>query len=62
MYIFGWGTNHFTERWWDKKIFSIFKMGYEVFFDDMKLSSALIPRIKNDHSLKKWTNLDSFLV
>ena len=26
-------------------------VGYEIFFDDVKLSSALVPRIKNDHSL-----------
>ena len=31
--------------------FSIFKMGYENFFDYVKVSSALVPRIKNDHSL-----------
>ena len=43
--------NHFIERWWGMKIFSIFKMGYENFFDYVKLSSALVPRIKNDHSL-----------
>ena len=34
------------------KIFSLLKMGYETFFDYIKLSSALVPRIKNDHSLK----------
>ena len=44
--------NHFTERWWGMKTNSMFKMGYEVFFDYVKLSSALVPRIKNDHSLK----------
>ena len=43
--------NHFTERWWGMKIFSIFKMEYEIFLDYLKLSSDLVPRIKNDHSL-----------
>ena len=31
--------------------FSIFKMGYEYFFNYVKLSSALVPTIKNDCSL-----------
>ena len=32
-------------------MFLIFKMGYEISFDYVKLSSALVPMIKNDHSL-----------
>ena len=43
--------NHFTERWWGMKTFSVFKMGYEIFFHYQKLFSALVPRIQNDHSL-----------
>ena len=53
----GWGIyldgvpNNFTERWWGMKTYSIFKKGNEIFLDYVKLSSALVPRIKNDHSL-----------
>ena len=49
--------NHFTERWWGMKTYSIFKIGFEIFFDYVKLSSALVPRIKNDHSLKQRIKL-----
>ena len=42
--------NHFTESWWGMKTYSIFKMEYEIFLDYEKLSSALVPRIKNDVS------------
>ena len=33
------------------KTFSMFNMGYEVSSNGAKLSSALLPRIKNDRSL-----------
>ena len=45
--------NHFAERWWGMKTFSIFKRGYEIFSNCAKLSSSLVPRIKNDSSLIK---------
>ena len=35
-----------------RKTFSMFKMGNEIFSNCAKLSSALVPSIKNDHSLK----------
>ena len=41
--------NHFTERWWGTKIFS--KMGYGIFLNCVKSSSALVSRVKNDCSL-----------
>ena len=34
-----------------RKTFSMFKMGYELFSNCAKLSSALVPRIQNDLSL-----------
>ena len=43
--------NHFVERKWGTKTVSMFKMGYEIFSNCTKLSSALVPRIKNDRSL-----------
>ena len=43
--------NHFAERLWGMKTFSIFKRGYEIFSNCVKLSSALVPRIKNDRPL-----------
>ena len=45
--------NHFAERWWATKTFSRSKMGHETFSNCAKLSSALVPRIKNDRSLNK---------
>ena len=33
--------------------FSMFKMGYELFSNCAKLSSALVPRIQNDRSLMR---------
>ena len=44
--------NHFAERLWGMETFSIFKMGYEIFSNCAKLSSALVLRIKNDRSLR----------
>ena len=47
--------NHFPERrWWDTKTVS--KMGYEIFSNCAKLSSALVPRIKSDRSLSGVEN------
>ena len=43
--------NHLAERWWDTETLPTFKTGYEIFSNCVKLSSALIPRIKNDRSL-----------
>ena len=43
--------NHFAERLWGTKTISMFKMGYKMFSDCAKLSSALVPRIKSDRSL-----------
>ena len=43
--------DHFAERWWGRKTFSMFKMGYEIFANCTKLTSALVPRTKNDCSL-----------
>ena len=48
--------NYFAERWWGTKTLSMFKMGYEIFSNCAKLSSALVPRIKSDRSL---TTMDS---
>ena len=42
----------FAERCWGTKTFSMFKMGYEIFSNGVRLFSALVPRIKNDRSLK----------
>ena len=41
------------------KTFSIFKTGYEIFFDYVKLSSASVPRIVNDYCLDSqgWVGL-----
>ena len=46
--------NYFAERWWGTKnfFFSMFKMGYEIVSYCAKLSSAMVPRIKNDRSVK----------
>ena len=46
--------NHFAEGWWGTKTVSMFKMGYEIFSNCVKLSSALVPRIKNDRSLSSF--------
>ena len=35
-----------------RKTFPMFKMGHEIFSKCTKLSSALVPRIKNDRSLR----------
>ena len=43
--------NHFTEDDGVRNTFSMFKMGYEVFSNCVKLSSALLAWIKNDRSL-----------
>ena len=43
--------NDFTERWWGTKCFSMFKMGYKIVFNYVKLFSALVSRIENDCSL-----------
>ena len=43
--------NHFAERSSGTKTIFMFKMGYEIFFNFVKSSSALVPRIKNDCSL-----------
>ena len=51
----GWGTKPFLLN--DdavRETFSMFKMGYEIFSNCAKLSSSLVPRIKNDHSLKAY--------
>ena len=42
--------NHFAQRWWVTKAFSMFKMGYEIFSNCVKLSSALESKMKNDGS------------
>ena len=56
----GWGTNHFAERWWGKKTVSTFKIGDEIFPNCAKLSSAQVPRIKNDRFLiTKITSVSS---
>ena len=44
--------NNFAERLRGTKIFLCSKMGYESFTNSAKLSSALVPRIKNDRSLR----------
>ena len=44
------------------KINSILNMGYEVSFDYVKLSSALVPRIKIDHSLAGKADTKSSLI
>ena len=41
------------------KIFSMFKMEYEI-SSCVKLSSALVPRVKNDRSLKPGKSLNLF--
>ena len=43
--------NYFAKRWRDTKIVSMFKMRYEIVANCATLSSALVPRIKNDRSL-----------
>ena len=43
--------NHFAERWWGTKNFFYVQDGVWNFSNCAKLSSALVPRIKNDHSL-----------
>ena len=49
--LLGGVLNHFAERWWGMKTVSMFKMGYEIFSNCVKSSSALVPKIKNDRSL-----------
>ena len=44
--------NHSAERCGVQKHLFIFKMGYENFSNCVKISSALVPRIKNDRSLR----------
>ena len=44
--------NHFAGKWWEAKTVSMFKMGYEIFSNCAKVSSAIVPRVKNDCSLK----------
>ena len=51
--------NHFAERCWGTKTVSLFKMGYDIFHNCAKLSSALVPRIKIDRTLLKF---ETFLV
>ena len=34
-------------------MFPLFNMGYEIFPDCVEISSALVPRVENDHSLRK---------
>ena len=45
--------NHFAERWWGMKMVSLFKVGYKIFSNSVELSSALVPRIKSERSLKE---------
>ena len=57
--LFDGVLNHFPERWWVQKLFlHMFKMGYEIFSNCAKLSSALVPRVKSDRSLTR-TNRSS---
>ena len=44
--------NHFAERRWGTNVFCMFKIRYEKFSKCVKLFSTLVPRIKNDPSLK----------
>ena len=43
--------SHFAERCWGTKLFSMLKMGYEILSRCVKVSFALVPRIKYDCSL-----------
>ena len=47
--------NHFAERCWGTKTFSVLRMGYEIFSNRAKNKSysTLVPRIKNDRLLTK---------
>ena len=47
--------NHFAERWWDAKTISMFKLGQEIFSNCANLSSALVPSVKSNRSLKANT-------
>ena len=49
--LLGGVLKHFAERWWGMKTSSMFKIGYEIFSNSAKLSSARYPRIKSDRSL-----------
>ena len=54
----GWGTKPFLLN--DngvRETFSMFKMGYEIFSNCARLSSALVPRNKNDRSLTSLKSL-----
>ena len=52
--------NHFAERWWATKTISMFKMGYEIFSNDAKLYSAVVPRNKSDCSLSSQCTLQVY--
>ena len=44
-----------------EKIYSMFKMGHEIFSNCAKFSSALVPRIKSDRSLREHKELSQSL-
>ena len=50
--LLGGVLNHFAERWLGTKIVSMFKMGYEIFSNCVKLSSAQVSKNKDDRFLK----------